>query len=63
MIFVESIQAVQPVHPEATVEWPDRMGSISGVPRGAELSRRCSHPKAAWMDAARKLDRRKGSSK
>jgi hypothetical protein len=63
MTLVESKRAIRAVYPEAIVERPDGMYSVSVYPRGPELSRQCRRVKAAWLDAARKIGKRKGVSK
>lgn len=63
MTIADSIRAVRAAFPEAIVEWPSELCSVSEVPGGAEVSRRCLHPKAAWLDAARRIGKRRDTSK
>jgi hypothetical protein len=61
--LADVIRAVLAVYPEAIVEFPSTLCSVSAFPRGPEVSRRYAHAKAAWYDAFRALSRGTGHAK
>jgi hypothetical protein len=53
--YIYCIHAVQAKYPDAILEYPDKLCSVSAYPGGPEVSRQCDKAKAAWLDAFRHL--------
>jgi|ERR1035437_2552051 hypothetical protein len=53
--YVACINAVLARYPDACVEYPTKLCSVSEYPGGREVSRRCSQAKATWIDAFQRL--------
>jgi hypothetical protein len=49
--YIAFVNAVLARYPDACMEYPTKLRSVSKYPGGSEISRRCRRTKTAWVDA------------